>query len=959
MSDELQSRQERDVGQRRPAWKGRLVLLFILLLAFALRLHQLEGQSMWSDEGLSLYRARQPLTTVLASTIEVDGIVTQDTNPPLYFLMLHGWRSLVGEGIFLLRFAGVAAAMLAIPLIYLLGRLFLTPQAGLAAAFFLALSPFHVWQSQVLRNYGLLITLNLFSVYGLFRFMWSDHPRRWQWLLLWLVAGLAGIYTHYFGFFIFALGIVLAPYYMLGLQRKATLALLRRWWLWLIPLAGLLLLAPALLRALERFRAGRQIDFYEVPVLELLWRALDAYTLGMTPQALHPGWWVLPGLLLALFGLFQAWRRSRPAALLLLLYLFLPLALLMALSTINPIFNGARHLLMSLPPFLLLAAAGAVAVSPPQAVRRRWGRWPLRLGLTLAALFLAFQVSWLYRQFNDHDFVRDDIRGAAHYLEAVAEEGDVIVLHDTLIKVIFDYYYDGAAPVVAVPQYGQQNQEEAIVDLQNLGQQHYRVWFLTQPAPRTGFPRDLLSTWARRNWLRFTQVDFRWMWLPVQLQAYTAQPVYTSAPPEATPIGETFGDALRLHAVSLPQMVESGTPLQASFYFSRQQPLSSTYDVSLRLTDETGQLWQQIDRPLWLEYAPSDWPAMGIVRYDHLGQLYNGLQPGVYQLWLRVTDRETGQPLPVAEGTVDLRLPDIAVASSSCQPPQPDSPLQRHGALFGTGLVLQGHSRPLSSYRPGHLLSLDLLWCVRRTPAADYQVHMRLVDENGAVLPSSVGTLGRVDYPPTRWQSGQQVLSKANLVIPAEADTGVYTLELSLVNPENDDALAVNGLLDGRSLSIFEVQVDSWPLETELPPIPMPFRADFGAPAMIELHGYELSTVQLAPGEQVDVTTFWRAASGNIDAYSIFLHLGHEGEPPIAQSDGIPVSGVRPTSGWRAGEVIEDRRLLQIPAETPPGTYQLSIGFYAPETGQRLPAFVDGQHVPNDVVLLQRIQIRP
>ena len=172
--------------------RTRLALLLIVLLAFALRLNQLEGQSMWSDEGLSLYRARQPLPTVLANTTEVDGVVTQDTNPPLYFLMLHGWRAVVGEGIFVLRFVGVAAALLAVPLIYLLGRLLFTPQAGLAAALFLALSPFHIWQTQVLRNYGLLITLNLLSVYGLFRFMLSAEPRRWRWLLLWLVAGLAG-----------------------------------------------------------------------------------------------------------------------------------------------------------------------------------------------------------------------------------------------------------------------------------------------------------------------------------------------------------------------------------------------------------------------------------------------------------------------------------------------------------------------------------------------------------------------------------------------------------------------------------------------------------------------------------------------------------------------------------------------------------------------------------------------
>ena len=37
------------------------------------------------------------------------------------------------------------------------------------AALLLAFSPFHVWQSQVLRNYGLLVSLNLLAVYGAWR----------------------------------------------------------------------------------------------------------------------------------------------------------------------------------------------------------------------------------------------------------------------------------------------------------------------------------------------------------------------------------------------------------------------------------------------------------------------------------------------------------------------------------------------------------------------------------------------------------------------------------------------------------------------------------------------------------------------------------------------------------------------------------------------------------------------
>lgn len=150
---------------RRESEKRRFVYcsmaVLILLLSFALRVHLLDGQSMWSDEGLSLYRARQDTAGVLRNMITVDGIDTRDTNPPLYFLLLHGWRALAGESVFVLRYVGVAVSVMGVALMLLWGQLIAGRRVTLLAGFFLTLSPFHVWETQVLRNYPLLIALNL------------------------------------------------------------------------------------------------------------------------------------------------------------------------------------------------------------------------------------------------------------------------------------------------------------------------------------------------------------------------------------------------------------------------------------------------------------------------------------------------------------------------------------------------------------------------------------------------------------------------------------------------------------------------------------------------------------------------------------------------------------------------------------------------------------------------------
>ena len=74
----------------------RLGMLAMLLLAFALRAYRLDFQSFWSDEGISLQRASQPLAAML-DTMPVE-------HTPGYFVILNGWLRLAGEQDFALRY---------------------------------------------------------------------------------------------------------------------------------------------------------------------------------------------------------------------------------------------------------------------------------------------------------------------------------------------------------------------------------------------------------------------------------------------------------------------------------------------------------------------------------------------------------------------------------------------------------------------------------------------------------------------------------------------------------------------------------------------------------------------------------------------------------------------------------------------------------------------------------------
>lgn len=925
-----------------------IFLLGILLAGFGLRIHALEAQSMWSDEGLSLYRARQPLLENLQNTITVDGIDTQDTNPPLYFVLLHGWRSLAGESVFALRYVGSLAGFLAVPLLYVLGAGLYGRNVGLVAALLMALAPFHVWQSQVLRNYGLLVTLNLLSVYGLLRFVMAKEPPRWRWLLLWAVAGLLGIYTHYFAFFVFAFGLLALA--ISAAARAGVRQLLGQRSFWLVLLLLILILLPVVPAALERFNAGQQIDFHRTAITDVLAYAAGAFSVGMSPTLRQPWLLAAPALLLASLGLVLGWQRRRVQTLFLLGYQLLPLALLLLLSLWNPLFNGTRHLLIGLPPFLLFTAAGAVMpFELLRQERRRRARVVLALaGGGLATALLVIQLFWLGQQFNSPALVRDDVRGAAQFLADNATAEDVIVLHDTLIKFTFDYYYDGVAPVTAVPAYGEQNVEAAREAFLAATSGAERLWFLASPTPRTGFPRESLLDWAETRWPRTAQISFPRMWLELDVRGYMLQLVQDSLPATADPLRANFADTLSLHGVTLPPAIQAGEPALLTLYMSRAAAATPATRVTLRFEDTSGQEWQQSHRRLWDSFPPQEWPVDALIRYDHEVDLAAGLPPGGYTVWLRLENRDA-EPLRTEAGAEEVYLGEVSVIAGNDSSKLPAHTPQR--ARRGP-LALLGFDHPQEELRPGHVLPLDLFWQVKDVWQRDLAVRVELVDPDGRFVTEAVGPVTRPDAPPASWQAGDIIQSKVNLVVPATAVPEPHRLRLSLIDPQSGRALGRPVMLDGT------LPVDTWPLITEFPAMGTPLRADFGRPPAVELHGYDLAPQGAAPGEDLELALYWRAVTTLPTNYNVFVHLVDAEGRIVAQGDGPPLAGFRPTVSWRPGEVFVDEHTITLPEDLQPGTYRLWTGLYDADTGERLPAVRDGESVPGGAVVLQEVIIR-
>ena len=102
------------------------------------------------------------------------------------------------------------------------------------------------------------------------------------------------------------------------------------------------------------------------------------------------------------------------------------------------------------------------------------------------------------------------------------------------------------------------------------------------------------------------------------------------------------------------------------------------------------------------------------------------------------------------------------------------------------------------------------------------------------------------------------------------------------------------------------------------------------------LRGYSLGEQVVAAGDVLPLTLFWQADRKLDRPTKVFVHLVDQRGQIVAQHDGEPVGGLRPTTSWQPGEVIADRVGLLIPFGTPPGKTQIVAGLYDAQTGQRI-----------------------
>ncbi len=283
-------------------------------------------------------------------------------------------------------------------------------------------------------------------------------------------------------------------------------------------------------------------------------------------------------------------------------------------------------------------------------------------------------------------------------------------------------------------------------------------------------------------------------------------------------------------------------------------------------------------------------------------------------------------------------------------------------ANFGGEMMLLGYDFPERRTQPGGSLPITLYWQALRPTTRHYIVFNHLL---GSVDLQQWGGRDRVpkDYYSTLlWMPGEVVRDDFQVPVSPDAPHGVYRLDVGAYVVESGTAWPVPLVKDGKivdanSVTIAPIKVGGPPPDViAQQPKPQVPRADHLGDA-ITLLGYDLQL----EADSLNLTLYWRCDARLPADYTTFVHVRRvdgKSATPVAQMDRPPAEGAYPTSLWDPGEVIRDVVRVPMPAQVPPGDYEIVAGLYEFGSGVRLPVTnAAGKRAPDDAIVLTTIAV--
>ena len=426
-----------------------------------------------------------------------------------------------------------------------------------------------------------------------------------------------------------------------------------------------------------------------------------------------------------------------------------------------------------------------------------------------------------------------------------------------------------------------------------------------------------------------------------------------------------FAGAVDLVSVAWDEPVQALDPLTVHL---RWLPHTTLGELDIYLALQTGDGAREI---IWADggqrvvngwgWAAPEWLTGTVTDGEAYVAIPLDLPPGIYTLVMSLSGSDGWLGLTRSDGSfggTQLVLGDVVVEA----PPYPAPQLARLIARDAKwpGLHVIGVEPPEMPLMAGRAMQFSLGLERREGPSAD-ALAWGLVcgaaqESRTGVRRSQLGLLQWVPSTPEVWPVGHRYEVKYAPLLPPDLPEGKCTLA---VWPAYGDGLLADSARPGADAvivgEVFVQQRSRDFVMPRIPDIPLAVTVEgFG-----ELVGADLAALELRPGDDLNVTLYWRVLGPAEADYTVFVHLVDPGNGILAQSDAWPDGGAAPTTTWSAGEIVVDRHVLWVPEAMPAGEYELYAGMYDAKRGTRQVLYAAGVRLDEDRAQFSLIEIQP
>lgn len=234
---------------------------------------------------------------------------------------------------------------------------------------------------------------------------------------------------------------------------------------------------------------------------------------------------------------------------------------------------------------------------------------------------------------------------------------------------------------------------------------------------------------------------------------------------------------------------------------------------------------------------------------------------------------------------------------------------------------------------PGESVKVTLCWQPVQATDENYVLFVQLVADGNQKIGERNSYPGLGRYPTSQWRPGQPFCDQIQVPVEQSAPANaIYSVVAGLYDLASGQNLTMTSA-DGQPIERLVLdQIKVTGSSLPLPASAVALNATFGD--QIGLLGYELGAPDA--NNRVALTLYWQARAPIAQDYTVFVHVLDSSGQLAAQADAPPQQGRYPTRWWDEGEVIADRRTIELPDGRKQESFSLLVGLYSPTTGERL-----------------------